>query len=81
MGGASIVSADAETSLSDVIVRYDLGWSIEPEVDQVLADAIVRAVYSDQLPVIRQNARAYAEQFLEKNAILRPYEKMLLSLC
>lgn len=80
VGGASIVSADAGTSLSDVIIENELGWTIEPENAQVLANAIRVALYSSLLPDIRKKARVYAENYLDKQAILLSYEDMLLNI-
>lgn len=79
-GGASIVSADAGTSLSDVIIENKLGWTIEPENVEALANAIKDALYSSLLPGIRKKARIYAETYLDKQAILLNYEAMLLSI-
>lgn len=78
-GGASIVSADAGTSLSDVIIENKLGWTIEPENAEALADAIRVALHSPLLPDIRKKARLYAETYLDKQAILLNYESMLLT--
>ncbi|PRY20282.1 colanic acid biosynthesis glycosyl transferase WcaI [Spirosoma oryzae] len=80
MGGASIISADKGTSLSDTITEYKLGWVVEPEEATMLADAIISAFNSSELSTIRENARTYAENFLNKSAILSRYERMLQSM-
>jgi colanic acid biosynthesis glycosyl transferase WcaI len=76
-GGASIVSADKGTSLSDVIVENQLGWTADPENASALAETIKKALDSSILPDIRKNARTYAEKYLDKQVILSKYESML----
>lgn len=78
-GGASIVSADGGTSLSDLIIKNQLGWTTEPENAYMLANTIKEALYSPALSEVKQNARAYAENFLDKQAILLSYETMLMN--
>lgn len=76
-GGASIVSADKGTSLSDVVLDNGLGWVIDPEKGDVLAEGIRTALASPLLEAYRLNARQYAEQHLSEQAILPRFEAML----
>lgn len=76
-GGASIVSADKGTSLCDIIINNKLGWVSEPGNANDLARAILEAVDSPLLSTFRINARTYAENYLDKDAILLRYEQML----
>lgn len=77
-GGASIVSADRGTSLSDVILNNKLGWVVEPEQGDKLAEKILMALCSPLLEHYRLNARQYAEQHLSDQAILSRFEDMLI---
>lgn len=79
-GGASIVSADSGTSLSDVVLDNLLGWVVEPEQGDKLADAIRLALRSPDLQQYRLNARQYAEEHLSERAILPRFEAMLSEL-
>jgi colanic acid biosynthesis glycosyl transferase WcaI len=79
-GGAPLVSAEVGTSLFDVIIDNQLGWTAEPENPIALANTIREAIKSPKLSLFRKNARAYAEQFLDKKAILTQYEEMLLNI-
>jgi len=77
-GGASIVSADPGTCLSDIIIDERLGWSILPEDPKVLADAIRTSLSApDELAEFRRNARAYAVQHLGREVILSRLETFL----
>lgn len=79
-GGASIVSADAGTSLSDVVLENGLGWVIEPDQGDILAQAILKAINSPSLSTYRINARRYAEENLSEQEILPRFEAMLKEL-
>ncbi|MBO0937937.1 WcaI family glycosyltransferase [Fibrella sp. HMF5335] len=80
VGGASIVSSDKGTSLSDIIVASQVGWVVEPEQASVLADTIVSAISSPLLKQYRLNARKYAEEHLSKRTVLPRFEAMLVEL-
>ncbi len=79
-GGASIVAADIGTSLSDVVLNNELGWVVEPDRGDKLANEITLALCSPHLQQYRLNARRYAEQHLSKQAILPRFEAMLFEL-
>lgn len=79
-GGASIVSADSGTSLSDVVLDNKLGWVVEPDQGDKLASEILQALQSSHLPQYRLNARQYAENHLSERAILPRFEIMLAEL-
>jgi colanic acid biosynthesis glycosyl transferase WcaI len=79
-GGVSIVSADAGTSLSDVVLDNKLGWVIEPDRGDLLAESIRQTIDSTLLAEYRQNARRYAEENLSEKAILPRFEQMFREL-
>lgn len=73
-GGCAIVTAEAGTSLHTVISQYNMGILCEPENLSELAKAIDFAITND-LSGYKFNARAYAENYLSKESILRNFEK------
>lgn len=76
VGGAAIVSAEAGTTLYDIVDQNNLGILIEPEN----ATALIRAIeenLSKDLSDIRQNARHYAETYLEKESIMMQFHTFL----
>jgi colanic acid biosynthesis glycosyl transferase WcaI len=73
-GGLSIATALPGSSLYDVIYEHQMGILIEPEQQEALRAAILDACRGDH-DAKRRNARAYAEQYLNKEAIL---SKMLV---
>jgi len=63
-----LVTSNSGTTLSDVVNEHQMGVVIVPEDETLLADTIVEITAKDML---RVNARAYAEQYLNKENILK----------
>ena len=74
IGGVSIVTCLTGTSLHDVIQKYDLGYIVEPDNFELLAEAIQKAK-SDKLDAgtKRRNARNYALKFLDIENVMRAF--------
>ena len=68
-GGCAIVTALSGTSLYEDVKRHNMGILCEPESEQGLKNAIDKALSVDTLD-IRNNARQYAENYLNKDRIL-----------
>lgn len=77
-GGCSIVTAKPETTLYNVITKYNIGIIAEPENDLSLENAIKKCLTIDTSS-IKTNARNYAEKYLDKNEILSELNNFLLS--
>jgi len=69
VGGLALVTANAGTTLHDVIHAHDMGVVIAAEDENELARTIVFIAENDH-DKYRVNARKYAEQFLDKRNIL-----------
>ena len=77
VGGLSIVTAEKETSLYDIVKNNNLGIVIEPENENALYDSIVM-VYnqilnseeSSQIHDLKNNAKSFAMQYLQKESII-----------
>ncbi|WP_255364078.1 WcaI family glycosyltransferase [Arachidicoccus ginsenosidimutans] len=78
-GGCALVAAEPGTSLYEVINEYRAGILIEPESVEALKAGIKNALSAD-LDSFRKNARAYAERFLDKEAILNTFQHELNAL-
>jgi colanic acid biosynthesis glycosyl transferase WcaI len=78
-GGCALVTALPGTSLYEVVQQHELGILVEPESVEALYEGIDRALQSD-LSRYRTNARAYAQRYLRKEAILRAFEEELQGL-
>lgn len=68
-GGLAIATSFPGTGLYDVIHEHDMGILIDPENSVQLEDAILKACSGDY-STQKANARAYAEKYLNRDAIL-----------
>lgn len=78
-GGCALVSATPGTTLYDIINRHQIGMLIEPESSEALIMGINNALSLD-LSELKNKARSFAKNNLEKQAILQQFERELLSL-
>jgi colanic acid biosynthesis glycosyl transferase WcaI len=78
-GGCALVTALPGTTLYEVIKEHDMGILVSPDDEQALRDGIARGLQSDSSH-IKQRARDYAEQYLDKNQILQTLEGTLREL-
>lgn len=69
VGGLALVTANAGTTLHDVIKTHGMGVVIDAEEETLLAETIVYITENDHEPC-RKNARNYAQQYLDKRNIL-----------
>ena len=77
VGGLSIITAEPETSLFEIVQKNNLGLVIEPENEESLLESI-QQVYtslalnkdSEMILEIKNNAKAYAAKHLNKKSII-----------
>lgn len=69
VGGLALVTANAGSTLHDVIKHHSMGVVIDAEKEDLLAETILQITQSDYQSC-RINARTYAEQYLDKRNIL-----------
>ncbi|MCL8000497.1 hypothetical protein M8994_20095, partial [Brucella sp. 21LCYQ03] len=55
------------------------GILVDPEDDSALEQGIYKALFTD-VNLLKQNARHYAQQYLEKEEILKSFENKLIEL-
>lgn len=72
-GGFSLITAVPGTSLYTLVDTHKVGLIIEPESADALQAGIEKALTFDLTPY-RQNARRYAESYIDKDAILKAFE-------
>ncbi len=79
-GGISIISANAETQLAQLVKKHKLGYLIKPDSESELYVAINHLLTNKiQRSTISTNARKYAEKYLSKDKILSDFEKNILN--
>lgn len=69
VGGLALVTANENTTLHEVMTKYRMGLVVAAEDEGALAQAILDTAQGEY-GQFRVNARAYAEQFLEKRNVL-----------
>lgn len=81
-GRPCVATTDAETALGAAVQGHELGLVIPPEDPALLVQAI-QTLADD--PALRsrcgQAARAYAERYLDRDAVLTRFERRLRGLC
>lgn len=80
-GRPTVATAAADTELHDLLRRHDCGIAVAPENAIALAEALSRLADDPaRRASMGRNARAYAEQHLNRDAILTGFEQQLLRL-
>jgi colanic acid biosynthesis glycosyl transferase WcaI len=74
VGGVSVVTCSAGTTLHSVIDKYNLGYIVEPENAQLLAESIQK-IKSDTegIEEKRENARQYALNYLNIDNVMKSF--------
>jgi len=81
-GRACVATTDSGTALHEVVQGHDTGEVVPPGDDAALTEAVRRlAADPGRREQCGLRARAYAEQFLDKNRILAAFENQLTALC
>src|SRR5690606_13134872 len=78
-GGCALVTAAGGTTLHDIVHDFKMGILVEPEDDDELERGIRKGLFDDST-VFKQNARDYAQRYLDKQHILRTFEQDIKNL-
>lgn len=78
-GGCALITAEEGSTLHNIVYQHQLGILIKPEDPDGLKEGVLKAFNRDR-DVYMQNARTYAEQFLNKEKVLRTFEQKLMRL-
>ncbi len=78
-GGCALITADPGSELYKIVHRYQLGILIKPDDPESLREGILASLNCDT-EVYKANARSYAEQFFNKQRVLRSFEQQLFQL-
>ncbi|WPU95621.1 WcaI family glycosyltransferase [Mucilaginibacter sabulilitoris] len=78
VGGVSMVTAPPATSLFNLINKYDVGYVIHPEDDELLATKIRNAKSGADFEIKAANARNYALKYLNIDNVMDDFVKSVL---
>ncbi|WP_345955136.1 WcaI family glycosyltransferase [Mucilaginibacter sp. PAMB04168] len=71
VGGTCIVTCLAGSSLYNIVNKYDLGYIIEPENFEILADKVLQLRYNKEETIRKcNNARQYALKYLNIDNVM-----------
>lgn len=73
VGGVSIVTAAQDTSLYNVVEKYNVGYIIPPEDYVALANKIIEVKADLNVELKRANSRQYAIQYLNIDRIMQSF--------
>jgi colanic acid biosynthesis glycosyl transferase WcaI len=76
-GGLSVITAVPGTTLYEVISKNEMGILVEPGCVDELYNGIENGLKKEGSKKIKSNARAYAEKYLAKEAVLGAFERKL----
>jgi colanic acid biosynthesis glycosyl transferase WcaI len=76
VGGVSLVTAEKGSSLYEVVNENNMGVLVDPEDEEAFSNALLKII-GDDLSVIRNNARRYAEEHLAIDKVLGKYTEHL----
>ncbi|GAB1858083.1 colanic acid biosynthesis fucosyltransferase WcaI [Flavobacteriaceae bacterium MHTCC 0001] len=79
VGGLALVTANKNTGLYDLTKKFNMGLLVESENQEALNKGIKEALALPNKHEIRQNARSYAEEYLDQNSIMSKFESDFLS--
>jgi colanic acid biosynthesis glycosyl transferase WcaI len=77
-GGLALITASPDTTLYEVVKKYDMGILIEPGSNDALYDGIKECIELKDPDRIKSNARKYAIEYLAKESVLGKFETNLL---
>lgn len=75
-GGCPLITAESHSTLFQIIEENQLGIIVEPESKKTLVEGIMLGLNSDT-STYKKNARSYAQQYLDKENILKSFENDL----
>ncbi|MED5099944.1 WcaI family glycosyltransferase [Niallia circulans] len=78
-GRTVVATAEPGTALYEAVMISKAGLVIEPENSEVLFNSIYELIKKESLNSFEQNAREYAEKYLDKEKILYDFEAYLKS--
>lgn len=73
IGGVSVVTTPEYTSLYNLLQKYNVGFIVPPDDPDELRNAILSIMGKD-VKDKRENAREYAEKYLNINNVMRTFE-------
>ncbi len=78
VGGLALITANVDSGLHALTKKYKMGILVKAENQEALNNGIEEALTSNMRNKIMNNARQYAENYLEINIVMKAFEKEVL---
>jgi colanic acid biosynthesis glycosyl transferase WcaI len=78
VGGLSLITANSDSGLYQLISKYNMGVLVDAENQQALNSGILKALTLERNNHIKENARKYAENYLDINNIMKSFVNNVL---
>lgn len=78
VGGLALITANAESGLYQLVTRYQMGLLVPAEDQEALNEGLRYALTHDT-SLLTANARAYAEQYLAIDGVMKRFAQEVLS--
>lgn len=79
VGGLALITANSDSGLYQLISKYDMGVLVDAENQQTLNSGILKALTSQDNIQIKENARKYAENYLDINSVMKSFVTNVLN--
>ena len=77
VGGLALITANRDSSLYRVVSKYEMGIIVAAENQEALNLGVLRAFENRETGKIKKAARAYAEEYLSKDKVMRLFNEQL----
>jgi len=77
VGGLSLITANSESSLYQLTRKYQMGVLVNAENQEALNEGILTTFQNKENQLIKEAARAYAEQYLAIDKVMESFEKKM----
>ncbi|MGE5944970.1 MAG: WcaI family glycosyltransferase [Flavobacteriales bacterium] len=73
VGGLALITANPDSGLYQLVAKYKMGVLVDAENQDELNDGIMHALNGNTIGIM-ENARAYAENYLDLNNVMKSFE-------
>ncbi len=78
VGGLALITANRDSGLYALVNKYQIGLLVDAENQDALNIGIQEAINSNKCSKLMQNARTYAETYLDINNVMKSFESQVL---
>ncbi len=78
VGGLALITANSDSGLHALVSKYDMGVLVAAENQDALNQGLLDVINNPALDMKRQNARTYAENYLDVDTIMTHFQEQIL---